>query len=137
MPKQKKGGGRHKKNKMKMGETTRELLFAERSQVYGKIESILGDSRFTVNCLNDGKTKLCKVRGKLRKRAWMTIGDIVLVSLREFQEKKADIIYLYNKKEVRDLKIYGEIPNNVTVGKIEERNKKEEIVNDIFEFDAI
>ena len=40
----------------------------------------------------------------------MNKGDTVLVSLREFQDTIADILIKYMDEEVRNLKIYGEIP---------------------------
>jgi translation initiation factor 1A len=49
----------------------------------------------------------------MRKRVWINIGDIVLVSLREFQDSKADIIHKYTPDEARSLKAYGELPANV------------------------
>jgi translation initiation factor 1A len=32
------------------------------------------------------------------------MGDVVLLSLRDFQDEKADIIHKYNNDEIRDLK---------------------------------
>ena len=49
----------------------------------------------------------------MRKRVWINVGDIVLVSLREFQDNKADIIWKYTPDEARSLKAYGELPANV------------------------
>jgi translation initiation factor 1A len=49
----------------------------------------------------------------MRKRVWINVGDIVLVSLREFQDSKADIIWKYTPDEARQLKAYGELPANV------------------------
>ena len=56
---------------------------------------------------------MCQIRGQMRKRVWINIGDIVLVSLREFQDSKADIIHKYTPDEARSLKAYGELPANV------------------------
>jgi translation initiation factor 1A len=49
----------------------------------------------------------------MRKRVWINMGDIVLVSLREFQDSKADIIWKYTPDEARSLKAYGELPASV------------------------
>ena len=47
--------------------------------------------------------------GELKKRVWINSGDIVLVSLREFQTNKVDILLKYNDANVRKLVQYGEL----------------------------
>jgi translation initiation factor 1A len=39
----------------------------------------------------------------------------VQVSLREYQDDKADVIYKYNPDEARNLKAAGELPNNIKI----------------------
>lgn len=73
---------------------------------------MLGNARVEAFCF-DGVSRLCQIRGQMRKRVWINIGDIVLVSLREFQDSKADIIHKYTPDEARSLKAYGELPANV------------------------
>jgi len=34
----------------------------------------------------DGKDRLCRIRGSLRKITWINVGDIVLIGLREYQD---------------------------------------------------
>ena len=43
------------------------------------------------------------------------MGDIVLVSLRDFQDEKGDIIAKYNSDEAKNLKTYGELPENTKI----------------------
>ena len=45
---------------------------------------MLGNGRLEAFCF-DGVNRLCHIRGKLRKRVWIGVGDIVLLGLREFQ----------------------------------------------------
>ncbi|CAE7809314.1 tif11 [Symbiodinium sp. CCMP2592] len=45
---------------------------------------MLGNGRCDVQCV-DGVKRLCHIRGKMRKKVWCNQGDIVLVSLRDFQ----------------------------------------------------
>merc|ERR1719478_2050589 len=63
----------------------------------------------------DNVKRLCHIRGKMRKKVWVMQGDIVLVSLRDFQDEKADIILKYNADEARNLKTYGELPEGVKI----------------------
>lgn len=62
---------------------------------------------------NDGKQRLCLIRGGMRKRVWLRAGDIVLISLREFEKKaevgsneleKGDIIAKYDEDLIPLLK---------------------------------
>ncbi|CAE7809289.1 tif11 [Symbiodinium sp. CCMP2592] len=72
---------------------------------------MLGNGRCDVQCV-DGVKRLCHIRGKMRKKVWCNQGDIVLVSLRDFQDEKGDIITKYTAEEARSLKNYGELPEN-------------------------
>lgn len=38
----------------------------------------------------DGVKRLCHIRGKMRKKVWVNVGDIVLLGLREYQVRSAD-----------------------------------------------
>ena len=121
----KKGGKKNKKKKTggnKEGQE-RELIFKDfEGQEYGQILRLLGNCRMECQCF-DGVTRLVHLRGKIRKKDWIVTGDVVLVSLRDFQDGKADVLMKYNTKEVRNLKILGEIPENV---KINEGDTKED-----------
>ncbi len=77
-------------------------------EVFGRAGKALGSSRFQVQC-EDGQTRLGIVRGKLTKGAINHIneGDLVLVSLRSFQDNKADIVWRYTADEIRQLKKIG------------------------------
>ena len=46
---------------------------------------------------------------------WINAGDIILVSLREFGDEKADVIHKYYPEEAFELQDLGEIPENVTI----------------------
>merc|ERR1712178_58920 len=61
----------------------------------------------------DGKERLCNIRGKMRKKVWIGVGDIVLIGLRDFQDEKADVIQKYKPDEARRLKAQGHIPDNI------------------------
>lgn len=51
----------------------------------------------------------------MRKKVWITAGDIVLVGKRDFQDEKVDIIHKYSADEARNLKQYGELPENARI----------------------
>lgn len=61
---------------------------------------MLGNGRLEAQCF-DGEKRLAHIRGKLRKKVWINTGDIILLSLREFQDEKADVIQKYTADEAR------------------------------------
>jgi len=52
-------------------------------QMIGRVLQMLGDRQARVYC-NDNIERICKIRGKLRKKVWIATSDIVLISLRDF-----------------------------------------------------
>eukprot|EP00928_Gymnodinium_smaydae_P001305 TRINITY_DN10491_c0_g2_i1.p2 TRINITY_DN10491_c0_g2~~TRINITY_DN10491_c0_g2_i1.p2 ORF type:complete len:143 (-),score=57.59 TRINITY_DN10491_c0_g2_i1:71-499(-) len=114
MPKNKLGGNKAKRAKASTEGTKKELEFKEDGQEYGQVQRMLGNGRCEVACF-DGVKRLCHIRGKMRKKVWVNQGDIVLVSLRDFQDEKGDIITKYTPEEARNLKTYGELPDNVKI----------------------
>lgn len=51
----------------------------------------------------------------MRKKVWINQGDIILLSLRDFQDNKGDVILKYTADEARTLKSYGELPENAKI----------------------
>jgi translation initiation factor 1A len=135
----KKGGKKGKKGKKikDNNEVERELVFKdiEEYQEYAQVTKLLGNCRCTVSCI-DGAEKLAHIRGNMTKKQWIKSGDIVLVSIREFEQNKCDIIYLYNLKEARKLKTMGELPSNIKINEnvdLTEKEDEEDIGVDIME----
>lgn len=81
---------------------------------YAQVAKMLGNGRLEAQCF-DGEKRLAHIRGKLRKKVWINQGDIILLSLREFQDAKADVILKYTADEARNLKAYGELPETAKI----------------------
>ena len=58
---------------------------------------------------------MCTIRGKLRNRVWINAGDIIMVSLREFGDDKADVIHKFYPEEAYELQELGEIPMSIAI----------------------
>ena len=107
-----KGGKNYKKSKHA---TFSKPVMIERKpgQMYGRIIRNVGGDRMVVFC-NDAKVRTCHICGSLRKKVWMKVGDIILISLRDLDEtidenKKdkslvGDIIAKYDDDLISDLK---------------------------------
>ena len=114
----KKGGKKHKKGKKSSQFETKHLRFKEDGQEYAQIIKMKGNCRFDVKCF-DGKERMAVMCGSMRKRQFVNLRQVVLVSLRDFQDSVCDIIDSYDDNQVRDLKELKEIPDFI---KLEEEN---------------
>lgn len=105
-----KGGKNRRKCKRSkfQTDTNDHVEFKEINQDYAKVLERKGGNVVTLK-LTDMKEVLGIIRGRMKKRVWISSGDIVLVSLREFQSNKVDILMKYKDEHVRKLVQYGEI----------------------------
>lgn len=71
-------------------------------------------------------TNNSQIRGKMRKKVWINQGDIILLSLRDFQDNKGDVILKYTADEARTLKSYGELPENAKINEHDNFNQGED-----------
>lgn len=139
MPKNKIGGSGAKKAASKNSlQSARQIPFREDLQDYGIIQNLLGNGRVRVLCLTDKTERLGTIRGSMYKKVWINKDDLVLVSLREYQDDKCDIIFKYTPDEAKVLKKHNEIPKDLEVinevkeeDLIEFNNDESEEMNDI------
>jgi translation initiation factor 1A len=75
-------------------------------EVLGVIEQRVGASRMIVKCI-DGKSRNCRVPGRLKRRLWLREGNIVIVEPWEFDDSKGDVLFKYNPSQVDWLKKKG------------------------------
>jgi translation initiation factor 1A len=75
------------------------MVLPSSNDVLGVAVKMLGAERIMVKC-QDGKERMCRVRGKLKKRVWIREGDIVLVSPWDFQsDTRGDIFWRYRQNQ--------------------------------------
>lgn len=78
-------------------------------QSFGIVEQRLGGSRMRVRCL-DGKTRICRIPGRLKRSLWVRESNIVIVQPWEFGgDKKGDIVYKYTNAQVAFIKRKGHL----------------------------
>lgn len=129
MGRRKSKGQKRKANKAPQN---RQLEYRDDGQQYAQVLRMLGSGRCEVRCF-DGITRLAHIRGSMRNKVWITMADFVLVGLREFQDHKCDIILKYTTEEVRNLKSYGELPEDTSLD-IQKEDSEDETP---FDFDDI
>jgi translation initiation factor 1A len=110
MPKNKgKGGKNRRRGKAETTTVKRQLLFKEDGQEYALVTKLRGNCNVNLQCA-DNITRIGHIRGVMRKKVWVKLHDVCLVSLRDFQDGKADIIHVYDADEARMLQSYEELP---------------------------
>jgi|SRR3989344_5880094 len=81
------------------------------NQVIGILDQRLGASRTRVNCL-DGKSRICRIPGRLKRKLWVREGDIVLVDPWELGgDERGDIVFKYRPSQIDWLKKKGYLKN--------------------------
>jgi len=97
-----------KKKVLSEGELN-QLVLPSANDVLGVAIKLLGYDRVLVKC-QDGHERLCRIRGKMKRRVWIREGDIVLVSPWDFQsDKRGDIFWRYTRAQAEDLRRKGYI----------------------------
>ncbi|GJJ08114.1 hypothetical protein Clacol_002322 [Clathrus columnatus] len=123
-------------------------VWAVKAGKYARVVKMLGNSRLEAQCF-DGKKRLAHIRGSMRKtvriemskillssssthsqrglffQVWIHQGDIILLSLRHFQDDRADVIDQYTPEEARLLRSYGELPDNARINETDTFNEED------------
>lgn len=109
MPKRAK---RTKNTKNKKHIVEDQLITKTDNQEYAKVTQIYGGGRVQCTLVWSEKTRLGIIRNTMRRgrKNRVAVDDIVLVSLRDFQEDKVDIIHVYTPAHVTRLMTLGAIP---------------------------
>jgi translation initiation factor 1A len=81
------------------------------NEVLGWVEQMLGSDKLRVIC-EDGKTRICRIPGRLRKRVWIRVGDVILVEpWKVMSDVRGDVIHKYTPTQAFWLKKNGYIKN--------------------------
>jgi translation initiation factor 1A len=84
----------------------KELVLPEQGELLGRVQKISGGNQVLVQC-TDGELRLCRIRGKMKRRMWIREADIVLISPWDFDHRRADIVWRYIKDHAEWLENNG------------------------------
>jgi translation initiation factor 1A len=71
----------------------------EKGEVIGLVRANLGGSRFDIKC-TDGFVRICRIPGKFKKRVWVKVNNLVLITPWSVQSnERGDIIWTYSKSQ--------------------------------------
>ena len=91
------------KKKVLSEKNLRKLEYPSENDVLGVVLKHFGNDRFQIKC-QDGKVRVSRIRGKMKRRTWIREGDIVLVSPWDSQsEERGEIFHRYTENQVSDL----------------------------------
>ena len=88
----------------------KELVKPEQGELLGRVLKLTGGDLVIVKC-SDGQTRVCRIRGKLKRRMWIRENDIVLVAPWDFDNRKADILWRYIRAHADWLEANGYLKN--------------------------
>jgi translation initiation factor 1A len=95
------------KKKVISEEVIHDLVLPTKNDVLCIATKLLGFDRIMVKC-QDGHERLCRIRGKMKRRVWIREGDVVLISPWDFQtNSRGDIIWRYTKGQAEWLRRNG------------------------------
>ncbi len=100
------------KRKVLSEEELKELRLPEEGEMLGRVMKLLGSDHILVHC-TDGKTRLGRIRGKLKRRIWIREGDIVLIAPWDFKDDRCDILWRYTIAQVDWLKENEYLPKEL------------------------
>src|SRR3989337_2758130 len=76
-----------------------DMLTPGPGHMYGTVKNLLCYDRVLVEGA-DGVTRVCRIRGKMKRRVWIKMNDTVLVAPWDFQTERADIMFRYTAGQV-------------------------------------
>ena len=101
--------GRLGKKKVLSEGQLREMVTPGEGQMFGHVMQMLGYDRLMVKCA-DGHERVCRIRGKMKRRVWIKVGDTVLVAPWDFQfETRGDILWRYTEAQAQILRQKGQL----------------------------
>jgi len=91
-----------------ISETANEALhIPEENEVFGVAEKLLGFDRILVRC-QDGAVRNCRIKGRMKRKVWIRLNDVVAVSPWDFQtDTRGDVVWRYKSNQVDWLRNNG------------------------------
>ena len=109
MPNLKGGSGYKRKKKGGGDDDVIVIADMQEDQMFARVVKVLGNCNMLVYC-EDGRERLCHIRGKMRSRMFVHVGDIVIISTRGFEKievgklQRGDICHKYDSKHLSALR---------------------------------
>jgi translation initiation factor 1A len=107
--------GDRKRRQISPEEEIARIRVPKEGEMLGLVELMLGSDKLRVQC-DDGKERIVRIPGKLRKRVWIRVGDIILIQpWKVMSDRRADVVWRYTKTQAKWLERKGYM-KNISVG---------------------
>ena len=108
--------GKKKLKQSKAGSSERRAgKFPSGNQQYAIVREMSGGSRMVALC-EDGKNRMVRIPGRLKRRMWTRVNDIILIQPWPIQsDRKADLVYRYLPAERNWLRKRRMIPKDLVI----------------------
>ena len=77
-------------------------------EMFAKTIQLLGGDQLKAFC-EDGKERVIRIPGKMRKSVWIRENDIIIVKLWDFQPSKGDVVWRYQGFQINYLEKNGHL----------------------------
>jgi translation initiation factor 1A len=75
---------------------------SNKNELFAIADRLMGGSRIHVICA-DGKSRMARIPGRMKRKARVRAGDLLIVKPWEIQNEKADVIWRYTRTQSRIL----------------------------------
>ena len=100
-----------KRQKWSEEEEISRIRIPKEGEMPGIVELMLGSDKLRVQC-DDGRERIVRIPGKLRKRVWIRVGDLILIQpWKVMSDRRADVVWRYTKTQARWLQKKGYLKN--------------------------
>lgn len=87
------------------------IRLPKEGELLGIVELMLGSDKLRVRC-EDGKERIVRIPGKLRKRVWIRVGDLILIQpWKVMSDRRADVVWRYTRTQAAWLQKKGHLKN--------------------------
>ncbi|MCX8158216.1 MAG: translation initiation factor eIF-1A [Candidatus Diapherotrites archaeon] len=91
-------------------ESNLKLPKKENREIFGLLIQLHGSNQVRV-LGEDGKERMCRIPGRMKKKVWLKEGDLVIIQLWETQQDRADVVWRYFGNQIEQLKRKGFLKN--------------------------
>lgn len=96
---------------MTVEEEISRIRIPKQGEVLAHVELMLGSDKLRVKC-EDGKERIARIPGKLRKKVWIKVGDVILLQpWKVMTDRRGDVIWRYTRTQVSWLQKKGYLKN--------------------------
>ena len=86
----------------------------KKNELFAIAEQLLGGSRIHVVC-EDKKSRMARIPGKMKRKARVRAGDLLIIKPWDIQNEKADIVFRYSRTQAGSLSRRNLLPEEINV----------------------